>query len=88
MGKSNATVGYQFIALASGKLFGKQRDFEPVCCSSGSGDLVCKKCRHVEQYVGIFGIRRKYNCMCQHVLFVCCSSFDKRDLYDNALKKS
>lgn len=25
--KSNATVGYQFIALAPGKLFGKQRDF-------------------------------------------------------------
>lgn len=53
--KSNATVGYQFIALASGKLFGKQRDFLPVCFSSCSGARHCTKCWLRDVYVGMSG---------------------------------
>lgn len=52
--ESNATVGYQFIALAPGKLFGKQRDFQPVCNSSSSGARRCKKCWFKELYLKMF----------------------------------
>ena len=67
--KSNATVGYQFTALASGKLFGKQRDFQPMCKSSHSGASDRKKCWLKELYVSWKESVLERDIKAQYVLF-------------------
>lgn len=70
---SIATVGYQFVALASGKLLGKQRDFLPMCCNSSAGVGTLQRIRPS----GCGGIWK--------VLFVRCGSSDETDLYVTSL---
>lgn len=72
-------MGYQFIALAPGKLFGKQRDFQPVCYSSSSRARRCKKCWFKELYLDkLEAARYGRDNMAQLALFAHESSLDKQ----------
>lgn len=85
--KSNATVGYQFIALASGKSLCKAEGFSACALQLQLSSQTGQEMFWLgELCVGMLGGDSQDEVWMHHTaLFVHCSSSDKSDLYDNTL---